>query len=160
MAADQPAVGASRSYSTPPRPCLRATNGYGRIAECSGWIRDVALTASLVGRARGALPHTHTHTHTHSSPPGRDPTTAADDDGLGPPPRRGLEHSHSQSHDLSLAPCARPPTRAWQRRVRDGASTGPEESAQADLDEAWEIADRGPMPLHQADAPWPRRRLR
>jgi tetratricopeptide (TPR) repeat protein len=48
-------------------------------------------------------------------------------------------------------------TRAWQRR-RSGATTGPD-SAQADLDEAWEIAERGPMPLHQADVHLHRARL-
>lgn len=37
-------------------------------------------------------------------------------------------------------------TRSWLR-VRQGDLTG----AQADLDEAWEIAERGPMPLYQAD---------
>jgi hypothetical protein len=40
-------------------------------------------------------------------------------------------------------------TRAWLRYLT-GACTGPE-SAQADLDEAWEIAERGPMRLHLAD---------
>jgi hypothetical protein len=40
-------------------------------------------------------------------------------------------------------------TRAWLRSLT-GARTGPE-SAQSDLDEAWEIAERGPMPLFLAD---------
>jgi len=40
-------------------------------------------------------------------------------------------------------------TRAWLRSLTR-AYTGPE-SAQADLDEAWEIAERGPMPLFLAD---------
>jgi len=40
-------------------------------------------------------------------------------------------------------------TRAWLRYLT-GACTGPE-SAQSDLDEAWEIAERGPMRLHMAD---------
>lgn len=40
-------------------------------------------------------------------------------------------------------------TRAWLRYLT-GACTGPE-SAQADLDEAWEIAERGPMRLFMAD---------
>lgn len=39
--------------------------------------------------------------------------------------------------------------RAWLRYLT-GAATGPE-SAQDDLDEAWEIAERGPMPLFQID---------
>jgi tetratricopeptide (TPR) repeat protein len=48
-------------------------------------------------------------------------------------------------------------TRAWARFVTD-ARTGPE-SAQADLDEAWEIAERGPMRLHMADIHLYRARL-
>jgi DNA-binding transcriptional ArsR family regulator len=48
-------------------------------------------------------------------------------------------------------------SRAWPRFLR-GARTGPE-SAQADLDEAWEIAERGPMRLHMADIHLYRARL-
>ena len=40
-------------------------------------------------------------------------------------------------------------TRAWLRFLT-GKRTTPE-SAQSDLDEAWEIAERGPMKLHMAD---------
>jgi tetratricopeptide (TPR) repeat protein len=47
--------------------------------------------------------------------------------------------------------------RAWQRS-HTGVPTGPE-GAQADLDEAWEIAERGPMPLFQADVHLHRARL-
>jgi hypothetical protein len=48
-------------------------------------------------------------------------------------------------------------TRAWLRGLT-GARTGAE-SAQADLDEAWEIAERGPMKLFQADIHLYRARL-
>jgi tetratricopeptide (TPR) repeat protein len=48
-------------------------------------------------------------------------------------------------------------TRAWLRFL-PGARTGPE-SAQSDLDEAFEIAERGPMPLHMADIHLHRARL-
>jgi len=48
-------------------------------------------------------------------------------------------------------------TRAWLRSLT-GARTGPE-SAQSDLDEAWEIAERGPMPLFLADIHLYRARL-
>jgi hypothetical protein len=48
-------------------------------------------------------------------------------------------------------------TRAWLRALT-GARTGPE-SAQSDLDEAWEIAERGPMPLFLADIHLYRARL-
>ena len=48
-------------------------------------------------------------------------------------------------------------TRAWLRFLT-GPRTGPE-SAQSDLDEAWEIAERGPMKLHMADIHLHRARL-
>lgn len=48
-------------------------------------------------------------------------------------------------------------TRAWLRCL-EGNRTGTE-SAQADLDEAWEIAERGPMPLFMADIHLHRARL-
>lgn len=48
-------------------------------------------------------------------------------------------------------------TRAWLRAIT-GPLTGPD-SAQADLDEAWDIAERGPMRLHLADIHLYRARL-
>jgi hypothetical protein len=48
-------------------------------------------------------------------------------------------------------------TRAWLRFLT-GAQTG-HESAQSDLEEAWEIAERGPMPLYMADIHLHRARL-
>ena len=48
-------------------------------------------------------------------------------------------------------------TRAWLRSLT-GAHTGPE-SAQEDLNDAWEIAERGPMRLHMADIHLYRARL-
>ena len=48
-------------------------------------------------------------------------------------------------------------TRAWLRFL-EGKRTGPE-SAQSDLDEAWEIAERGPMKLFMADIHLHRARL-
>ena len=48
-------------------------------------------------------------------------------------------------------------TRAWLRSLT-GPRTGAA-SAQSDLDEAWEIAERGPMPLHRADIHLYRARL-
>ncbi len=48
-------------------------------------------------------------------------------------------------------------TRAWLRFLT-GARTGPG-SAQEDLDEAWEIAERGPMKLFMADIHLHRARL-
>ncbi len=52
-------------------------------------------------------------------------------------------------------------TRAWQRSLTGAltsAQAGPD-SAQSDLDEAWEIAERGPMPLFMADIRLTRCRL-
>lgn len=48
-------------------------------------------------------------------------------------------------------------TRAWLRTIT-GPLTGPD-SAQTDLDEAWDIAERGPMRLHMADIHLYRARL-
>ena len=45
-------------------------------------------------------------------------------------------------------------TRAWIRCV-----SGDPAGSRADLDEAWEIAERGPMPLFQADIQFYRARL-
>ncbi len=45
-------------------------------------------------------------------------------------------------------------TRAWLR-----ALTGDRDGARRDLDEAWSIAERGPMPLYQADVQLHRARL-
>ena len=52
------------------------------------------------------------------------------------------------SGNMDILPCGLL-TRAWLRFL-SGARTGPE-SSQADLDEAWEIAERGPMRLFMAD---------
>src|SRR5436853_3366564 len=49
------------------------------------------------------------------------------------------------------------PAPAWLRFLT-GASIGPA-SAKEDLDEAWEIAERGPMRLHMADIHLYRARL-
>jgi hypothetical protein len=52
-------------------------------------------------------------------------------------------------------------TRAWLRSLTGAltfAEAGPE-SAQSDLDEAWDIAERGPMPLFLADIHLHRARL-
>jgi hypothetical protein len=48
-------------------------------------------------------------------------------------------------------------TRAWMWFLT-GARTGPA-SAQADLDETWDVAERGPMRLHMADIHLYRARL-
>ncbi len=52
-------------------------------------------------------------------------------------------------------------TRAWLRFLTGSAGSpqAAQESAQEDLDEAWEIAERGPMPLFMADIHLQRARL-
>ena len=68
----------------------------------------------------------------------------------------GLRHSGQEVHlPRGLL------TRAWLRSLSGAltvAASGPE-SAQHDLDEAWEIAERGPMPLFLADIHLHRARL-
>ena len=64
----------------------------------------------------------------------------------------GLRHAGQQQY-LPLALL----TRAWLRSMT-GARIGPE-SAQSDLDEAWEIAERGSMKLYMADIHLYRARL-
>ena len=64
----------------------------------------------------------------------------------------GLRRAGTTHH----IPCALL-TRAWLRFLT-GACTGPER-AQADLDESWEIAERGPMKLFLADVLLSRARL-
>jgi tetratricopeptide (TPR) repeat protein len=64
----------------------------------------------------------------------------------------GLRHANTQ-HYIPRALL----TRAWLRCLQ-GKPTGPD-SAQTDLDEAWEIAERGPMPLFLADIHLHRARL-
>lgn len=64
----------------------------------------------------------------------------------------GLRHAGTRDH-LPRAFLSR----AWQRFL-EGKHSGTE-SAQSDLDEAWEIAERGPMRLHMADIHLYRARL-
>ena len=75
------------------------------------------------------------------------------------PCRASLQHAEDglrragQQHLLVLGLL----TRGWLRSLEDKRA-GPE-SAQSDLDEAWEIAERGPMKLHMADIHLHRARL-
>ena len=69
--------------------------------------------------------------------------------------RHAVTHlrANGETHQLPRALLIR----AWLRFL-DGKPTGPE-SAQEDLDEAWEIAERGPMRLFMADIHLYRARL-
>ncbi|MCI0600904.1 MAG: hypothetical protein L0Y60_15555 [Beijerinckiaceae bacterium] len=113
-----------------------------KVAERNNWLRSIALdhltlgrvalyAAILEGRALERLD------------PCREPLDRAVD---------GLRRAGEQIYlPLGLL------TRAWLRCLT-GAHTGPE-SAQSDLNEAWEIAERGPMPLFTADTHLHRARL-
>lgn len=100
-----------------------------KIAESQQWLLDIALDHLTLARA--ALYKGH---------PARDHIDAAVD-GL-----RASGFTVRFAHGLL--------TRAWQRCL-----SGDEAGSRADLDEAWEIAERGPMPLIQADIQLTRARL-
>lgn len=125
-----------------------------KIAERNNWLLDIALDHLTLGRAalyaailqsfrRGEL---------------REPPSSAEKSGA-----RGTRPSDFEvarrELDAAVAGLRRAGTthhiprgllsRAWLRYLT-GARTGPE-SAQAHLDEAWEIAERGPMRLFLAD---------
>jgi tetratricopeptide (TPR) repeat protein len=100
-----------------------------RIAETHRWLLDIALDHLTLSRA--AL---------YKGRPARDHIEAAVD---------GLRAAGTMNHLPSGLL-----TRAWQRCL-----LGDEAGSREDLDEAWEIAERGPMPLIQADIQLTRARL-
>ena len=110
-----------------------------KIAERNHWLLDISLDQLTLGRAAlyEAILEGSSLDPCHSSL-----QHAVD----------GLRRAGQQQYlPLGLL------TRAWLRSLT-GARTGPE-SAQSDLDEAWEIAERGPMPLFLADIHLHRARL-
>ena len=110
-----------------------------KIAERNNWLLDIALDHLTLGRAAlywAILEHSSLDT-CHSS---LDQAVAA------------LRRAAQQQYlPLGLL------TRAWLRFLT-GVRTG-RESAQSDLDDAWDIAERGPMPLFIADIHLYRARL-
>ncbi len=115
------------------------------IAERNNWILNIALdhlTLGRVGLYRTILEH-------------RDAADAVVESAIEKPKAEieqavdGLRRA-GQLDDLPNGLI----TRAWLRSL-----TGDAEGAVADLDEAWEIAERGPMPLFQADVQLHRARL-
>jgi hypothetical protein len=116
-----------------------------KIAEQNHWLLDIALDHLTLGRAAlyevvlavGGSPF---------KTPNLELKTSIDA-AVGGLRRAGTAH-HTPRGLL---------TRAWLRFL-NGGRTGPE-SAQEDLDEAWEIAERGPMRLHMADVLLYRARL-
>jgi tetratricopeptide (TPR) repeat protein len=113
-----------------------------KIAESNNWLLDIALDHLTVGRAAlyAAILDGLALDQLDSC---RESFQRAMD---------GLRRAGAQHHlPRGLL------TRAWLRCLT-GARTGPE-SAQSDLDEALEIAERGPMPLFMADIHLHRARL-
>jgi hypothetical protein len=100
-----------------------------RIAESNRWLLDIALEHLTLAR-----------TTLYKGQPVYDQITAAVE---------GLRVAGDVSHlPRGLL------TRTWLRSL-----SGDEIGSHADLDEAWEIAERGPMPLFQADIQLTRARL-
>jgi hypothetical protein len=111
--------------------------------------RAALYAAILELRSRRREPAQHSSPSPTSLESQRGRTTAATelDQALSGLHRAGAQH---------YLPCGLL-SRAWLRSLT-GPRTG-SESAQSDLDEAWEIAERGPMPLFQADIHLYRARL-
>ena len=122
-----------------PSPSARRRRSSGLSAACSCILLDIALDHLTLGRA--AL---YAAILEGSS---LDPCRASLQHAVDGLRRAGAQH-HLPRGLL---------TRAWLRSL-EGRRTGPE-SAQSDLDEAWEIAERGPMKLHMADIHLHRARL-
>jgi len=100
-----------------------------KSAENTGYLLDIALGHLTLARA--AL---------YKGQPSRDHITAAVDD-------------LRAAGDMSYLPCGLL-TRAWMLLL-----SSDEAASREDLNEAWEIAERGPMPLFQADIQLTRARL-
>ena len=144
---DQPLSAACRAVTE------RATQTL-KIAEGNHWLLNIALDHLTLGRAALYTATLESRGHAPFAPPApeaaqRDLKTAATElaqavSGL----RRASQQDHLPRGLLS---------RAWLRSLT-GALTGAD-SAQNDLDEAWEIAECGPMPLFLADIHLYRARL-
>jgi tetratricopeptide (TPR) repeat protein len=113
-----------------------------KVAESNNWLLDIALDHLTLGRA--AL---------YAAILEGIPLDQLD------PCRESLQHAVASLRQAGmqqyLPHCLL--THAWLRCLT-GARASPE-SAQSDLDEAWEIAERGPMPLFMADIHLHRARL-
>ena len=130
------------------------------IGERNHWLLDIALDHLTLGRAelyaailesrirqREPAQHYSPSPTSEESQPGFTTAAMEVDQAVS-----GLRHAGRQDQlPRGLL------TRAWLRSLI-GARTG-SESAQTDLDEAWEIAERGPMPLFLADIHLYRARL-
>ncbi len=110
-----------------------------KIAERNNWLLDIAFGHLILGRAT-------LYAAILEQSAIRNPQSAIDS-------AVSSLHRAGQQNYLPLGLL----TRAWLQSL-SSARTGPE-SAQSDLDEAWEIAERGPMKLHMADIHLYRARL-
>jgi hypothetical protein len=125
-----------------------------KIAERNHWLLHIALDHLTLGRAAlyAAILESRSRREESAPPPPESQpgfaSAATEIDHAVAGLRRG-----GTQHELPRGLL----TRAWLRSLR-GRATGPE-SARSDLDEAWEIAERGPMPLFLADIHLYRARL-
>jgi tetratricopeptide (TPR) repeat protein len=118
------------------------------------WLLDIALDHLTLGRAAlyAAILESRSRRGESAPPPPASPPGLASAATEFDHAVSGLRRSGYQYYlPLGLL------TRAWLRSLT-GPATGPD-SAQSDLDEAWEIADRGSMPLFLADIHLYRARL-
>ncbi len=128
------------------------------IGERNHWLLDIALDHLTLGRAAlyAAILESRSHQPERAQP--FPPMSEESQHGF-TTAARDVDHAVSglrragQQDDLPRGLL----TRAWLRSLT-GPRTG-SESAQSDLDEAWEIAERGPMPLFLADIHLYRARL-
>jgi hypothetical protein len=125
-----------------------------KIAERNHWLLDIALDHLTLGRAAlyaAILESRGRREESAPLPPASHPGLASAATEIDHAVS-GLRRAGQQQYlPLGLL------TRAWLRSLT-GPATGPD-SAKSDLDEAWEIAERGPMPLHLADIHLYRARL-
>jgi tetratricopeptide (TPR) repeat protein len=134
-----------------------------KIAERNHWLLDIALDHLTLGRAAlyAAIISTGSSRREEAHSKTRTPNTGSGNES------QSLLPSAAKQIDAAVAGLRSSGnidelvrgrlTRAWLRSLT-GEHTGPE-SAQTDLDEAWEIAERGPMKLFMADIHLYRARL-
>lgn len=120
-----------------------------QIAERNNWLLDIALDQLNLGRAALYSAILQTVSLSPGSPTGATKERSASAIQLAVDGLRLSGNMDELPRGLL--------TRAWLRHLQ-GNATGIE-SAQTDLDEAWEITERGPMPLHMADIHLHRARL-
>lgn len=130
-----------------------------QIGKRNHWLLDIALGHLTLGRAALYTAILESRSRQRESTQTSSPATSENRHQGFATAATELDHAVSslrrsgQQDDLPRGLL----TRAWLRSLT-GPRTG-SESAQSDLDEAWEIAERGPMPLFLADIHLYRARL-